>query len=97
MKELVSTFHLILYSRKWVEQLLRGISNKVIQIYKKKWGDYPLCRVITQLTQRCCIVNIDFQKLETISFDLVEHRTADRAAGDRLPLGAASTYSKALQ
>ena len=28
---------------------------------------------------------------------VVEHRTAEPAAGHRLPLGAASTYSKALR
>ena len=27
---------------------------------------------------------------------VVEHRTAERAAGDRLPPGAASTYSKSV-
>ena len=27
---------------------------------------------------------------------VVEHRTAEQAAGDRLPLGAASTYSKSV-
>ena len=39
--------------------------------YIKIWGNYPLCGVITQLATKCRNVNIDFQKLEPISFNLM--------------------------
>ena len=37
----------------------------------KLWGNYPLCGVIIQLAIRCHNVNMGFQKLELISFDLM--------------------------
>ena len=40
-------------------------------IVLKQWDNCPLCGVLTQLTARCCNVNKGFQKLETISIDLI--------------------------
>ena len=37
----------------------------------KIWGNYPLRGIITQLAARCRNVNMGFQKLESISFDLM--------------------------
>ena len=49
-----------------------GYMSEVFQLHGTSiWGNYPLCGVITQLAARCCNVNMGFQKLEPISFNLM--------------------------
>ena len=63
--------HLISYSWKWNKYFPLGYLKICYWIIFKLWGNFTLCGVITQLAARCLNVNMGFQKLESISFDLL--------------------------